>query len=214
MKTWNSLTGWVAKQWTKVLAEIDPTINVEQVNKNIDKDTERRNQAVSRETLDTRLEREQEINQVEEDRKRTVTAIANMADQEDQTRRDQYDNERKQSEDELRKARQEWQDAIDEARKKREAIDQKDPETPEPPSGLPPAPKVEQAQQEIAAAIPAIQVVQARFDVAGSFNAQAAFGMGIGNSVADRTAKAAEETAKNTKKIAQKMDDAAALVFE
>ena len=46
-----------------------------------------------------------------------------------------------------------------------------------------------------------------RFDVAGTFNAAAAAEMGLGNSAADRTAKATEESARLLKWIRQKMDD-------
>lgn len=55
--------------------------------------------------------------------------------------------------------------------------------------------------------------VKRTIEVQGSFSA-AAFGrMGVGSSVADRTAAASEETAKNTKRIAQQTDDMAGLAF-
>jgi TP901 family phage tail tape measure protein len=43
---------------------------------------------------------------------------------------------------------------------------------------------------------------RSKAEVAGTFSAQAAMGMGFGSSLAERTAKAAEETAKNTGRIA------------
>ena len=44
------------------------------------------------------------------------------------------------------------------------------------------------------------------FGVGGPFSAEAAGGMGLGSSAAERTAKASEETAKNTRKIIQQLD--------
>jgi hypothetical protein len=45
-----------------------------------------------------------------------------------------------------------------------------------------------------------------KMDVTGSFSAAAAAGLGLGSSAADRTAKATEETAKNTKRLLDKLD--------
>lgn len=45
-----------------------------------------------------------------------------------------------------------------------------------------------------------------KMDVTGSFSAAAAAGLGLGSSAADRTAKATEETAKNTKRLIEKLD--------
>lgn len=55
------------------------------------------------------------------------------------------------------------------------------------------------------------QIVQGqKMDVTGSFSAAAAAGLGVGSSAADRTAKATEETAKNTKRMLDKLDTSVA----
>jgi hypothetical protein len=51
--------------------------------------------------------------------------------------------------------------------------------------------------------------------VVGTFTAEAADRMGLGPSAAEeRTAKASEETARNTKLIARQLEDSAGLAFE
>ena len=52
-------------------------------------------------------------------------------------------------------------------------------------------------------------------EVTGGFSAEALRGIGLGQSTSqERAAKAAEDTAKNTKRIAERMEDAGELVFE
>jgi len=52
-------------------------------------------------------------------------------------------------------------------------------------------------------------------DVVGTFTAEAADRMGVGPTAAEeRTARASEETAKNTRKIAQRLEQGAVLAFE
>jgi hypothetical protein len=52
-------------------------------------------------------------------------------------------------------------------------------------------------------------------DVVGTFSADATDRMGTGPTAAEeRTAKASEETAKNTKRIDQRLEESTGLVFE
>jgi hypothetical protein len=119
VRTWNDLNGWVAKQWTNVLAVIDPTINVESVNKRIDQDTQRRNEDVSKQTLDVRLQHERELADLEKNRTQYMVSVAEAADRDDRTRRTQAATETAESESALAQARKEFDDALAEAAKKR-----------------------------------------------------------------------------------------------
>lgn len=214
VRTWNDLGGFVAKQWTKALAVIDPTINVEAVNKRIDRDTKQRNLAVSNRTLDERLDREQELQDLESSRQRTLVDIAATADAEDQTRREQSEHQRQDGQDALEAAREEWRLAVEEAKAKRErARSDSSPEAPTPPAP-PEPPSLGDLKQELAAVAPEVEAqVKLTFDVSGGFSAAAADRIGVGESVQERAAKAAEETAKHTRKIAQRMDQNDGLVF-
>ena len=213
LKTWNSLTGWFAKQWTKVIGVFDSSIDVEAVNKRIDEETERKNIEVSRGVIDKRVEGEKELADIEKERKQVIIAIAEMADEEDKARRAQYAAEMKESEDELSKARDEWRAAIVEAKEKRIAIEGREQPKPEPPPEVPP-PDLGDFKEKFEAAVPELERAL-KLDVVGTFTAEAADRMGVGPTAAEeRTARASEETAKNTKKIAQKLEQGAALVFE
>lgn len=213
LKTWNSLTGWFAKQWTKIIGVFDSSIDVEAVNKRIDEETQRKNLEVSRGVIDKRVEGEQELADIERERKQVIIAIAEMADEEDRARRDQYAKEMKESEDELSKAKDEWRSAIQEAKEKRIAMEGREPPKPEPPPEVPP-PDLGEFKEKFEAAIPELERAL-KVDVVGTFTAEAADRMGVGPTAAEeRTARASEETAKNTKRIAQKMEQGLAMAFE
>lgn len=55
--------------------------------------------------------------------------------------------------------------------------------------------------------------INAKADVFGTFSAAASFGIGIGSTAADRTAKAAEEIARNTRETNQKFDKLTGVTF-
>ncbi|HUU90107.1 MAG TPA: phage tail tape measure protein [Phycisphaerae bacterium] len=99
---------------------------------------------------------------------------------------------------ELDQARQEWRAAIAEARRKREAREAAD----EGPGKLKgPASLVGKVQDSLAGLGDTLKKTAERtISVTGTFSAMAVAGLGAG-SVAERTAKATEETAQNTKKL-------------
>jgi len=213
LKTWNSLTGWLAKQWTKVIGVFDSSIDVEAVNKRIDEETRRKNLEVSRGVIDKRVEGERELADIEKERKQVIIAIAEMADEEDQARRAQYAAEMKESEDELSRAKDEWRAAIVEAKEKRIAMEGREQPRPEPPPEVPP-PDLGEFKEKFEAAVPELERAL-KVDVVGTFTAEAADRMGVGPTAAEeRTARASEETAKNTRKIAQRLEQGAVLAFE
>jgi hypothetical protein len=55
----------------------------------------------------------------------------------------------------------------------------------------------------------------AKVDVVGTFSAEATDRMGTGpTAVEERTARSSEETAKNTRKITQQLEQSAGMAFE
>jgi glucose/arabinose dehydrogenase len=99
----------------------------------------------------------------------------------------------KESEDELAKARKEWQDALDEAAQKRVEAEAAAPDRLKKPSSGMPTPD---GLDEL------IDATQKKVDVQGTFNAAAIRGLGS-DSLSERTAKAAEQIAANTKRLVQ-----------
>jgi len=185
-RTWNEIVGWAAKLWTGLLSMVDPSINVEATNKQIDQDTKRRNEEVSRQTLNARLGRAQEGPDIEKERQGVLAALALDADKTERTQREAHAKELGDAEAALDAARNEWLGAIVEAGQKRRDVE----------TNVPPA-----ARQLPETALPAVEQAAQKFDVVGTFSALATFGMGVGGSAAERTAKASEETARNTKRI-------------
>ncbi len=112
----------------------------------------------------------------------------------------EYERRMTQNEEDLEQARKEWQDAIDEARNKREARERDDSG----PEGLQSADDVIDKARDALAGLgdigDLVEQEAAKIGVRGTFNAAAIQGL-ISDSAADRTAKATEETAKNTKKL-------------
>ena len=103
------------------------------------------------------------------------------------------------NEADLAKARKEWRDAIDAAKTKRQAKDAEGgPDGLESPDAI-----LDKARKALAGIGDIGELVRqqaTQISVRGTFNASALFGLGTG-STPERTARAAEETARNTKDI-------------
>jgi len=193
IKTWNELTGYLAKQFTKLQGVFDASINVETITRTIDRETKSKNEGVSRRNLDARLGREGDLQAVEQERTGVLSAIAVEAGNEDTQRRAQFAGELADSEKALEEARIEWRAAIEQAKNLRASGEG------EPGTDRPKLPEIN---------LPDItQRAQSVLDVSGSFNVAAIAQMGVGDTATERTAKASEDTARNTRRIIQKMDD-------
>jgi len=202
-KAWNSAENLLTKGWLKLMGLFDEDLDVEAAIRMADEDLARRNAQVEREAQRTLAEREQQRKQkreaIEQERIGTLRAIDEMADAENEARKQRYADQLKASEDALAKARTEWQAAIAEAGAQR--AEAKEGEGPEKPENV--ADRIKKMLAGVTDAIGQADVVTRGMSTAGTFNALAAFGLGTGN-VAERTAKATEETARNTAKIARK----------
>jgi len=216
---WNVVQDWLTKRIVELWGLFDEDIDVEATQRLIEEDTQKRTHEIDREAGSTLARREQqrqeERQRIATERSGTLAAIANMADAEERERRERHERELQDSQHALEEARQEWQDAIAEAREKRAAFEAgpgRPGEKQKPNVEVPDiAKRLQESLQGVAERVE--EAVRANFDVAGTFNIAAAQGLGVGASVQERTAKASEETARNTKRIVQKMDEEG-LVFE
>ena len=209
---WDSITGWVAKRMNDVRGQFDPEMDVEMANKLVDMDTKRWKENRERSQEESKSKGEDELKQIDTEREFTLAAIADEADAEARARDEQFAQERQDSEAALAAAKAEWKIAVEEAKTKREAALA---ESALAPAGEAPALPPAWDFGEIEASIPDIEEkVRQTLDVAGMFGAEAAGRMGIGSTTEERTAKATEETAKNTKKIATRLEDGVGLVFD
>lgn len=182
---WNEVQGFLAKRFTELLALFDDSIDVAAVQQAIDVETTVRNQALAAEAAVAGSDGEQQIAALEREREAVTTAIAeeNLARQ-DETAAD------------LARARAEFEAAIAQARAGRAAIDSRlSPAAPDAPDlALPDLDALSTALSQ-------------KLDTTGSFNAAAIGQLGVGDSTSERTAKASEETAKNTQKLLRAAED-------
>jgi len=201
-KGWNSAENLLTKGWLKLMGLFDEGLDVEAAIRMADEDLSQRNRQVDRDTQNTLTEREQHRQQqrsgIEQERIGTLRAINDTADAENAARRQRYASELKASQDALAQAKSEWQTAMAEAGTQRT-----EPEA-GPDSGDNVITRVKNVLAGITQAISQADAVKRSMDTTGTFNALAAYGLGTG-SVQERTAKASEETARNTATIAQKV---------
>jgi hypothetical protein len=190
-KTWNRFSGFFKKVWARVksvfkgndadeeIARINDEVAAEDNAINARRDAaikereierQRRRAAIEGERagIEDELNRMQEAERAEREKRKQETLAAGEAD--------------------IAAARQEWEDALAEAKRKREEADARVPERMKRPD-IPELDEVADTARE-------------KVDIQGTFNAMAVRGLGA-ESLSERTAKAAEQTAANTKKLVQ-----------
>lgn len=191
-KVWNEAVGWLAKKIAYLASFFDQSFDLDAINKGIDEETTRLNRSHDKQDSGAGEARNHAIADIEIERAGTLAAINKEADGVDATRQKSDFDAISKAEEELNQARKEWADAIAQAKQEKESATQ---------------PIVGKARADLLDAAPAVQEAQAKLDTAGTFNAAAASGLGFGGTAAERTAKATEETARNTKRMWQKMND-------
>ena len=147
MKTWNNVMGGMMKAWVKLKGLFSDKIDVEAEVKRIDDDTANKNNAQDEATAKvvkenqkraeqhkqererqkeaTRTARQQEAEQHKQEREKDKSAIEEARKQEKQANSDRYADELQGTLDALEEARKERQAALDEAKKKAEEAKKK-----------------------------------------------------------------------------------------
>lgn len=130
-------------------------------------------------------ERQQRREQIEADRADAEMALGEMQREQEKQRQAQFAGELASTEQELADARREWELAIGEAAEKRAAIEPG---------------RLEEIQNDLSLSNLALGDEQRKVEAKGTFNALAVRGIGA-DSLAERTANAAEEIAENTQDL-------------
>ncbi len=192
-KAWNSAINWTAKRLLDLQGLFDSSLDVDAAKKMADDDLAATNADIDKQAQAALQAREQQRQQQRADETQTHEAALTQIGQESQDKEqeldDEYAKKMQESQDELNKTREEWQKAIEEAKKKRQLKDAQGPDRLQEPPSMP---------DYLEGLGPTI--AQKTIGVSGTFNAMEARGLGAGN-VADRIAKASEDTAKHTKKL-------------
>jgi len=199
-RTVETTANWIAKKWVwvegKVGGRSDQDIAFMQ--QHIDQQSAQELQRIdTQEQTDlaaAEARKQDTLRAIEEGRQRRLVEIAQADTDSERQRSAEYAKQLGDSESSLAQAKKEWQDAIKAANAPRPA---KKPDQ-GPPGSKPPA---EDALQKAMESIQT-QTLPKALGVKGSFNAAALLGLQAGG-VEDRIAKATEQTAANTKKLAE-----------
>jgi len=204
-RTWESIKAGAKKAWNWIKSLFDDSVDLEAENKLVEQEKQAAIAKITDEQNRKLAEREAQ-RQAERQRAAAVheATLGEIGRQNMEKHREldtEYANRMAENEQDLAKARKEWRDAIESAKKKREAKEaEPGPEGLQGPDDI-----INKARDALAGLGDIGDMVgaeAAKIGVKGTFNAAAVRGLAAGDA-ADRTAKASEETAKNTKKLVQ-----------
>jgi TP901 family phage tail tape measure protein len=208
--SWESVQNWLEDRWHDLFALFDETYDAGAAKAVADRLSQQSQQKIEqqRQAALGRQEQNRSAQRQQESQQSDVVLAKIGGDYQQAIAEVTASNATKikAAQDAVDQARAEWQKAIDEARAKRIAADakRKGQTNDNPPD----------VNDQFAGLADALAEAQKRtIGVAGTFNAAEARGLGAGG-VADRIAKAAEQTAINTKKLLEEMRDMDPSEFE
>jgi len=187
---WRTAQNWIAKKFVQLMAMFDESVDAEAAMRILDEDFAReqrgREQATQQQLRDIETTRQAKRQAIDEEERGTLDALEDERQRRHVERRRQYDADLKAAEDAVAEAKRQWQEALDEAARKRAEI----PQT----AGPERVGDLEGFDFE--------GLARRSISVTGTFNPLAAAGLGTGGPL-ERAARAGEETAKNTRKLVQ-----------
>ncbi len=188
--TWHNTIGFIKKAWVRLKSlfsdEVDVDAEVNRINREVSEATDAADQQMLNAVGQRDRERRDRRDQIERDRAGAEQALGDMQSKEHARRQKQFADDLAGTEGELSNARKEWQEAIAEAAKKRVAAETGEPE------------RLKGIEDSLSTSGGILEEEQRKVEAKGTFNALAARGLGA-DSLAERTARAAEQIAGNTK---------------
>jgi hypothetical protein len=190
-KSWNRFSGFFRRVWARVKSVFNNSNAEEEIAK-INAEEAQREQEINARRDATIKEREMERQRrrakIEQERAAVEDELNRMQEAERAERERRKQEAIAAGEADIAAARQEWEEAIAEAKRKRDEANARVPEK----MKRPDYPELDEMPDK----------VREKIDLQGTFNALAVRGLGA-ESLSERTAKAAEQTASNTKKLLQ-----------
>ncbi len=191
-KTWENVKAGAQKAWNWIKSLFDESFDLETNNKMVE---DQRQQAIGkiedekqRKLAEREVQRQGQRQQEAAKHDQVLEEIGRQHAEKYQQLDAEYDSRMSENTKELNEARKAWKDSISRAKEKRTEKELQNPE---------PIEKANSAWMDVGNML---TEAAHKMSVTGTFNATAAWGLGSGNA-ADRTAKAAEETARNTKRL-------------
>jgi hypothetical protein len=205
-KTWERIKSGAKKAWNWIKSLFDDSVDLEAENRRVEQEKQA---AIAKIEDDQQRQIAQREARRQAERQRAAAVheatLAEIGRENMEKHREldaEYAERMAENEADLLRARQEWRQAVDDARNKRQEREADGPG----PDGLDgPDAIIDKARDALAGLGEIGELLQAeaaKIGVKGTFNAAAVRGLQAGNA-ADRTATATEETAKNTKKLVQ-----------
>jgi len=202
-KSWENIKAGAQKTWNWIKSLFDDSFDLQTENKMVE---DQRQQAIAaiedeqqRKLAEREAKRQSQRDQAARMNDATLEEIGRQHAAKYQALDAEYDARMAENTRDLEAARKEWKDSIQRAKEKRT---DKELER----SAAPGFEKANTAWMDMG---DALTEAANKISVTGTFNAAAAWGLGTGNA-ADRTAKATEETARNTKRILDETKNGAA----
>ena len=190
---WYTAQNWIAKKFVSLMAMFDDSIDVEATQRILDEDFQReqrgRERATQQQLRDIEATRQAKREAIDQEEQGTLDQLNQEKDARHVARKKQYDAEVQSAEDAVAEARKQWQDALDEAARKRAEIAETTG-----PNRVKGIGDLETFDFE--------NLARRAISITGTFNPLAAAGLATGGPL-ERAARAGEETAKNTKKLVQ-----------
>jgi hypothetical protein len=200
-KGWNRFSGFFQKVWARVksvFSDTDADAEIARINEEIAQEDQAINARRDTAVQGREQERQRRRNEIERERAGVEQELNRIQEEERAARQAAAQAQLQESEDALAEARREWEAALAEAaRKRQEAEAARAPER----LRRPDFPELEEVAD----------TARQKVDIQGTFNPLAVRGLG-GESLAERTARATEQVAANTKKLLEKARDGG-LVF-
>ncbi len=191
-KTWENIKAGAQKAWNWIKSLFDDSFDLETENKLVE---DQRQQAIAkiedekqRKLAEREAQRQAQREKESKLHDATLEEIGRQHAEKYQKLDSEYDARMAENTQDLEKARKEWKDSIQRAKDKRAEKELEKPAAME---------KANMAWMDVG---DVLTEAASKISVTGTFNATAAWGLGSGNA-ADRTAKATEETARNTKRL-------------
>jgi hypothetical protein len=195
-KGWNRFSGFFQKVWARIqglFGDTNAEAEIAKINEEIARQDGLIDQGQNQTLMEREAKRAAQRDQIERDRLGSQSALGDMQAQEQAALAAANQKALQDSEAELAKARAEWQAALGDASKRRA----------ESPTGTSSALKIPGFEIPTGAGLDQLLAeTKKKTDVVGTFNPLAAMNLGA-DSLGERTAKASEEVAANTKKLVQ-----------
>jgi hypothetical protein len=195
VSSWKGAQNFIARGIVQLMGLLDDSIDVEGTLAVLNEDFQREQQSRQRDTAQRlrgiETNRQQRQNEIEQQRTGTLSGLEQDRQRANADRKRRMDSELRDSEDALAAARREWEEALAEAANKRIESDSR------------PGPeRIKRSELDFSGLGELIDTTQRKIDVVGTFNPLAAANLGS-DSLGERTAKASEQIATNTRRLVQ-----------